>query len=109
MEFHFLPSELKYKIISYIPHTLTILLKPIIKDYELYINDNDNIITFYEYIKNDTEYLLTEYNIKLHKKDNDNKLRCYNCGYYLLKYDYYFKNDKCSINCYKCFNNNFFK
>ena len=105
-----LPSEIIYMIISYVPHPLTIIIKPISKEYEQYTYNSDNIISFNEYLKYDPNYLFDEYNIKLHKKDNDGRLRCFNCGYYFKKHDIYYKcytlskNENC-INCNKCFVN----
>ena len=102
-----LPSEIVYMIISYVPHPLCLLIKPIIKDYEYYIYNRDNNISLNEYIKNNPQTNFNKYNIMLHKKDNDNRLRCFNCGYYFQKYDLYYKWYTVSkfgyrINCKKC-------
>ena len=104
---NFLPSEIVNMIISYVPHPLTLVIKPFIKEYEYYIYNSDNILSFNEYITNDPRDYFDKYNIKLHKKDNDNRLRCFHCGYYFQKYDLYYKWYTISkfgnrINCKSC-------
>ena len=101
-----LPMEIINKIFSYMSHDSSIILNHIIKDYRLYIKDCDDTINFYDFIYKPPMYFNDENAIKLHRKHNDDRLRCYNCGKYFKTNDLYYKSCiRDSINCLECFSN----
>jgi hypothetical protein len=91
-QFKNLPIELINKIMLYLSTDTSVILRPIIKEYGLYMENNIDTYSFKEYInKEDPRYLFNELNVKLHKKHNDHRLDCYGCGKYINKDDFYIK------------------
>ena len=87
-----LPIELISKIFLYWSSDTSKILRPIIKEYELYIKDNIDTYSFKQYInKKDPRYLFNKHYMKLYKKNNERGLGCYKCGKYIKKNDFYIK------------------
>ena len=115
-----LPIELINKVFMFLSSDTSKILKPIISDYFIYVKDSDNIISFYDYVKDNgniisfcdyykerPEYLVNQFNIKLHKKINKNIVVCHICSYNIKINDYYYKSytlikNKNCINCTNC-------
>ena len=113
-----LPMELINKILIMRPtHPTAKLLKTSMKEYINIYEDEINYISYKIYLNegglttnNDIShlfYLYAEYDIKLKRKNNNNKLRCHKCGLYFMEHHLYLHClNRDIINCISCFKKN---